>query len=78
MGTRYTVYKCKSMTSDEQVGSTHYSNDAESTLCGKDVNEYWYICDNRFTGVATCRKCVAMDKTTKELETRYETELCWI
>lgn len=64
MACLYTVYQCKSMSSNARRGALHYSDDAEVTLCGREVNEQWYVCDNTFTGVATCRECVRIDADT--------------
>jgi len=64
MSCLYTLYRCKSKSSDERKGAFHYSDDAEKTLCGKTIDANWYICDNTFSGVATCRECVRIDKET--------------
>jgi hypothetical protein len=54
----YTVYKCKLSKSDLQVGPLHWADDEQETLCGRKIDHYWYITDNTFTGVATCKKCI--------------------
>lgn len=60
----YTVYKCKSKSSDKRVGALHYSDDGNMTLCGEVLDEKWYIADNTFTGVATCKECLRIDRDT--------------
>lgn len=62
MSAIYTVFKCNSKTNDEKVGPLHWSDDGIKTLCGKDIDENWYILDNTFTGDATCKKCVKVDE----------------
>lgn len=64
MACLYTVHRCRSLKSDERIGALHYSDDGEATLCGKELDENWYILDNSFSGKATCRKCVHIDKKT--------------
>jgi len=58
------VYRCKSKTNDERKGPFHYSDDSIKTLCGKDIDENWYICDNTFSGTSTCKECLRIDKET--------------
>lgn len=61
MACLYTVYRCQSLNSLDRCGPTHYSDDAEKTLCGKRIDHHWYVADNTFTGFATCRECVRID-----------------
>jgi len=80
MACLYTVYRCRSLESTERRGPMHYSDDAEKTLCGKTIDHHWYVDNNTFTGVATCRVCVRIDadtiapqRTNNEISTK-ETE----
>ena len=70
MACLYTAYRCKSLESDEQKGASHYSDDGEYTLCGKTIDEHWYISDNTFTGEATCPECARIDKETNLVQRR--------
>lgn len=54
----YTVYRCKSKTSDDRIGPFHGSDDGEETLCSRPITEGWFIVDNTFTGKSTCKKCL--------------------
>jgi len=54
----YTVYRCKSKTSNDRIGPFHGSDYGEKTLCGKPIDEGWFIADNTFTGKITCKKCL--------------------
>jgi len=38
--------------------TTHGSEDGEVTICGKKLDEYWYIANNTFDGKITCKKCI--------------------
>lgn len=62
----YTVYRCKSKTSDVRAGPFHGSDDGEETLCNQSIDEGWFIVDNTFTGEITCKECL------KELAIRTE------
>jgi hypothetical protein len=56
--TMYTLSRCRR---DEKLyGQVHGSSDCEITNCGMDANEdAWMILSNDFTGIVTCRKCLA-------------------
>jgi hypothetical protein len=56
--TMYTLSRCRR---DEKLyGRVHGSSDCEKTHCGMDANEdAWMILSNDFTGIVTCRKCLA-------------------
>ena len=60
MNTLYTVQKINNK--DKLYGNTHGSHDGQSTVCGKQLDCYWYITDNTFTGIITCKKCLQILK----------------
>ena len=64
MATLYTVYRCRSKSSNEQRGKSHHSDYAETTLCGLKIDDSWYVQDNTFSGVATCPECQRIDENT--------------
>lgn len=64
MACLYTVHKCKSSTNDEKLGDAHYADNDQETICGLSIDEKWYISDNTFTGIATCPKCIEIDKSS--------------
>ena len=68
MNTLYTVTvkKCKNKYDDELFKTSHGSDDGEETLCGIELNENWYITNNEFDGIITCKKC---KKILKEFPT---------
>ena len=63
MNTLYTVKKCKNKYNDEL---SHGSDNGEETLCGIEIDENWYITNNEFDGIITCKKC---KKILKEFPT---------
>lgn len=62
----YTVYRCKSMTDDAPVlkALKHGSDDTNYTLCGKTIDEWWFIENSNFTGTITCPKCIKILQNT--------------
>ena len=64
--TLYTVKKCKNKYNDELCKTSHGSDDGEKTLCGIELNENWFITQNEFDGIITCKKC---KKVLKEYPT---------
>lgn len=62
---RYTVHRTKSLSDASRKGSVHASRDGNSTICGKDIDKYWHIHTNDFTGKITCKTCVALSKMKK-------------
>ena len=68
----YTVYKTKSKTDITKTGSFHFSDDGEYTLCGKLLDDNWYISDNTFSGEASCIECLKIiDKVPLWLRDEY-------
>lgn len=55
----YTVRICKSLKNDTRIGPYHYSHYATQTLCGREINERWWIENSEGKGV-TCKKCLAL------------------
>jgi len=64
MSCLYTVYRCRSKISDERVGFLHHSDNCQKTLCGKNIDDGWYVSDNTMSGTATCPACIRIDKET--------------
>jgi len=63
----YQVYRCKSLKNNSKNSSVHYSKDAEKTLCGKNLNEYWYIMTNDLSiNFVNCNKCLKLLKKAKD------------
>ena len=54
----YTVQRIKVNTSNGFYGKVHGSKDAEITLCGQELDYYWYILTDNFDGEITCKKCL--------------------
>lgn len=52
----YTVSLCRK--DDTLYGPVHWSADAITTFCGRGIDAAWFIINNTFEGVATCRKCI--------------------
>ena len=53
---KYLVSRIKS--DDTLFGPLHRSEDGFSTLCGKALNENWFIVDNDGFGEITCKECL--------------------
>ncbi len=54
---QYSVQRAK-VGSDIPFGKIHFSDDGIHTLCGKFLDEYWWILTNNHQGEATCTQCV--------------------
>jgi hypothetical protein len=52
----YVLSRCKSKTGIERYNTTHFGTEHE-TLCGKKVNEMWWIETDNIP--VTCRKCIS-------------------
>ncbi len=57
--TLYAVAKCKDSDCLELSNIIHGSVWGAETICGKQLNENWYITANDATGVITCKDCIA-------------------
>jgi len=55
MSPLYTVQKITK--SDKLYGPIHGSEDGSQTLCGKSIDENWYILNNNHDGEMTCLEC---------------------
>jgi hypothetical protein len=58
----YTVRRCRSLSNDELIGPTHGSDDAEYTICGIEIDQYWWIETSDGSGTVTCKKCLRQQK----------------
>lgn len=58
----YTVHYCKNKHDDSPRGLHHASKDAKETLCGKQIDERWYISNNTGDGKITCPRCLRIQK----------------
>lgn len=59
--TLYTVSKCRK--DNTLYGSKHGSDDGVESICGidfQDSKEHYFIVNNVFTGVITCKKCLEL------------------
>lgn len=64
----YTVNRCKSLKNDELYKKSHGSIDGEKTLCGKNIlTGWWYITNNMFDGIITCRDCLKEIKVDNDV-----------
>ena len=52
----YTTRRCRK--NDVLYGSTHGSMNGDITLCGKNIDENWWILSNEFNGEVTCLECI--------------------
>jgi len=64
--TMYTVVEIKNVKAVNKDNAeiilsdvSHGSNDDDKTVCGKELNDHWFITNNTFDGVITCSKCIA-------------------
>jgi len=55
-GTFYTVSRCRK--NDDLYGSSHGSDDGDYTICGLIVDHNWFLTNNTYDGIITCRKCL--------------------
>ena len=56
----YTVQRC---TDDgSRHGYIHYSGDGHATVCGIELNKYWWILTNDHKGIANCPECIKLQK----------------
>lgn len=53
----YTVQRC-GIKNDLLFGPTHGSTSGNETICGQNTDHYWYIINNTFDGIITCKKCL--------------------
>lgn len=56
---RYTTSKIN-VYNEKLIGSVHYSETGDVTICGKDIDTKWWILSNNFDGKATCKKCLTL------------------
>lgn len=56
--TLYIVQRCKSKEGHEVYDTAHASEDGNTTLCGKMIDNMYYITNNTSDGTATCRACL--------------------
>jgi len=56
---------------DEVAKLTHGSEDGETTVCGKHLDSRWFITNNTFDGIITCKECIKIIKN-KLLEMKHE------
>lgn len=49
---------------DVLIGKTHWSHDANVTLCGEKTDMRWTVLSNNRNGVANCKKCWEVYKET--------------
>ena len=56
MKTQYTVNKIKN--NEEMYKTSHGSVDGNKTLCGVELDHHYFITDNEFKGIITCKKCL--------------------
>jgi hypothetical protein len=74
---KYTVYRCKSKTDTQRKGALHYANNNQITLCGKQIDENWFIneiirtkcshCGHEgFNEKATCKICNQINNIEEE------------
>ena len=67
--TLYTTQKAKNQTTEDTVGAVHGSEDGDNTVCGKKVEaEKWFIVNNTFDGIITCKNCLKILSTTTPAE----------
>ena len=55
MKARYIVRKANQK--DVCYGAYHASHDCDKTVCGKIIDKNWWILNNDFDGIITCKKC---------------------
>jgi len=53
----YAVRRCRSMCNDDRYGPTHMSESCAVTLCGREIDEGWWIENQAGAGV-DCKKCL--------------------
>lgn len=58
----YTVRKVKE--DDTLYGPSHGSVDGYTTIYGEELSENWFITNNTFDGVITCKKCLERFRDT--------------
>ena len=52
----YTVQRCRK--NGETYGSIHGSMDANTTLCGIEMGENWWVLTNAFDAAPECKRCL--------------------
>lgn len=57
----YTIQRYRPK-SDKLFGAIHYSDDGNTTLCGLEIDDRWWILTNNRDGEATCKKCLSGGK----------------
>lgn len=67
MKCRYVVQKAK-LVDDTLYGPSHRSFDGEETLCGLVLDYKWFIIHTEFDGKITCKKCLNVLGSRKEIE----------
>lgn len=68
----YSVAKCKNSECSELSKTIHGSIKGDQTLCRQLLNEDWWILQNDFSGVITCKKCIAKLEFYRNLYPEYE------
>ena len=56
MKTEYTVQRITK--ADKFFGPVHGLNKGSKTLCGRQIDENWYILTVNYDGEVTCKKCL--------------------
>jgi len=59
----YTIQRCRK--DDTLHGPVHYWNGLNETLCGARTGYNWWILTNNFDGVATCKKCIEINRRNR-------------
>ena len=57
---RYTVQRLSK--GEKFYGSIHYSIAGLTTLCNQHIDEKFYIKTTDYSGIATCKKCIAIQR----------------
>jgi hypothetical protein len=60
MATQYTVQRARK--DNTLYGPVHFSEDADTTLCGQTVDARWFILTTDGDGKATCKQCLKKAK----------------
>jgi hypothetical protein len=53
--TLYTVQRARK--DDTLYGPSHGADGDDHTVCGQAIDHHWWITNNTFDGVITCRQC---------------------
>lgn len=76
----YTVRRIKKgveeifgLTDDNLYNTTHASDYGDKTVCGIELDNNWYIWNNTFDGIITCKKCLKIIKERLEQDHEMKT-----